>query len=63
MNDAEYIKKLEDVIQQQLLPVYNKYYILTKNKRPPLDILDTILIKKDKKVPALLKYKNDSRNL
>lgn len=55
MNDTIYIQKLESAIINQLLPIYNKYYETTGLSRPSIAIIDTLMRRQDKKIPALLK--------
>ena len=46
----DYVRHLEALILDSLLPVYHKYYALTGEEKPALDV--SIL---PRKVPALLK--------
>lgn len=48
----KYIRQLEKVISEELLPVYNKYYNLIDEPRPDLDIPISL---KPKEIPALLR--------
>lgn len=49
-NNAEYLAKLEQMIKDQLLPVYDKYYRLIGEQAPPL----LVPVKRKEKIPALL---------
>jgi hypothetical protein len=54
----QYVQKLEDMILNQLLPVFDKYYTGKPfAKKPELDVLVLSLLnrKKAAKVPVLLK--------
>lgn len=53
-SDSDYTRKLEHIIKNQLLPIYVKYYALTGEEVPPLDL--NLLTKP---IPALLKPKTD----
>lgn len=48
-----YLRQLENLIRDKLLPVYNKYYTLVDEEKPTLEL--PVLLKLDRKVPALLK--------
>ena len=48
----KYIKQLEMLIAENLLPTYNKYYDLIKEPKPELDIPISL---KSKELPALLR--------
>ena len=37
--DNEYTRQLERLITETLLPTYNKYYTLTGESKPELDVL------------------------
>lgn len=53
--ENEYVRKLEELISEKLLPVYDKYYELIEQPKPELDVL--VISKLDRKIPALFKPK------
>jgi len=57
MRELERIQELEDLITNQLLPIYKRYYELTQQPMPELDLLF-----KSPQVPALFKPKAGLRS-
>jgi len=51
--DEVYVHRLEQMIANQLLPVYKRYYKMQGIKMPQLDV--EIVKKLDRKEPALFK--------
>lgn len=49
----QYIRQLEDLIANKLLPVYDKYYSMINQPKPELDVL--IVSRISNKIPALFK--------
>jgi hypothetical protein len=51
-NSDRYIRQLEELIANKLLPVYNKYYEVTNQTKPVLDLPVAFI---PRQIPALFK--------